>query len=45
MKGLSLGRYALCSCVAAAMLAGCGESQPPSVVPQSPAIATHAAQG
>jgi hypothetical protein len=27
--GLNLSRYALSSCVAAAMLAGCGGSQPP----------------
>ena len=26
-------RYALCSCVAAAMLAGCGGSQPPIDAP------------
>jgi hypothetical protein len=39
-------RYALCSCVAAAMLAACGGSQPPvsapGAMPQSRAIATHA---
>jgi len=29
MKGLDFGRFALTSCVAAAMLAGCGGSQPP----------------
>jgi hypothetical protein len=29
MKSLGLGRYALCSCVAAALLAACGGSQPP----------------
>jgi sugar lactone lactonase YvrE len=29
MKGLNLGRYALSSCVATALLAGCGASQPP----------------
>jgi hypothetical protein len=29
MMGLNLSRYALSSCVAAAMLAGCGGSQPP----------------
>jgi len=29
MKGLDLGRYALCSCAAIALLAGCGGSQPP----------------
>jgi hypothetical protein len=33
MKSLNLGRYALYSCVAAAMLAGCGGSQPPIGVP------------
>jgi hypothetical protein len=39
--GLNLGRYALCSCIAAATLAGCGGSQPPigapGVMPQSAA--------
>jgi hypothetical protein len=30
MMGLGLGRYALFSCVAVAMLAGCGGSQPPN---------------
>jgi uncharacterized repeat protein (TIGR03803 family) len=29
MNTLTIGRYALCSCVAAAMLSGCGGSQPP----------------
>jgi len=29
MKRLEFGCSALCSCVAAAMLAGCGGSQPP----------------
>ena len=33
MKSLGLGRYALCSCVAAALLAGCGGSQPPIAMP------------
>ena len=33
MKGLSLGRYTLSSCVAAAMLAGCGGSQLPVGAP------------
>jgi hypothetical protein len=45
MRSLGLGRYALTSCVAAAMLAGCGGSQPPIGAPamqQSRAIATHA---
>jgi hypothetical protein len=41
MKSLNLGRYALCSCVATAMLAGCGGSQPPvgapGAMPQRPA--------
>ncbi len=44
MKSLRLGRYALCSRVAAAMLAGCGGSQPPigapGAIPQSRTIAT-----
>jgi hypothetical protein len=44
-----LGRYALSSCVAAAMLAGCGGSQPPIGAPgailQAAAIATHAEPG
>ena len=33
MKSLDLGRWTLCSCVAAAMLAGCGGSQPPITLP------------
>jgi hypothetical protein len=33
MRSLDFGRYALSSCVAAAMLAGCGASQPPIVAP------------
>jgi hypothetical protein len=49
MKFADFGRYALCSYVAAAMLAGCGGSQPPvgalGAMPQSPGIATHAERG
>jgi|SRR5579871_1465307 len=49
MRGSDLGRYVLCSCVAAALLAGCGGSQPPvgalGAMPQSRTIATHAARG
>ena len=41
MKNLEFGRITLSSCVAAAMLAGCGGSQPPigapGAVPQAPA--------
>ena len=33
MRGWEISRYALCSCVAAAMLAGCGGSQPPIGAP------------
>jgi hypothetical protein len=33
MKSLDFGRCALCSCVAAAMLAGCGGSQPMTGAP------------
>jgi hypothetical protein len=33
MIGLNLGRYALCSCAAAAMLVSCGGSQPPIGAP------------
>ncbi|HVR48082.1 MAG TPA: NHL repeat-containing protein [Candidatus Binatia bacterium] len=33
MRSLDLGRYALNSCVAAALLAGCGESQSPITAP------------
>jgi hypothetical protein len=44
MKGLNLRRCALCSCVAAAMLAACGASQQPIGAPgailQSRAVAT-----
>ena len=43
------GRYALSSCVAAAMLAGCGGSQPPigvlGAAPQTSAVARHADRG
>jgi sugar lactone lactonase YvrE len=46
MKSLDFSRYLLGSCVAVAMLAGCGGSQPPidapGAMPQSTAIATHA---
>ncbi|MGA7201590.1 MAG: hypothetical protein WBX26_07160 [Candidatus Cybelea sp.] len=49
MKSLDFGRYALTSCVAAAMLAACGGSQPPigapGAMPQTLAIATHAGHG
>ncbi len=48
MKSLDLGRYALTSCVAATMLAGCGSSQPPMSAPGArpqTTIATHAAHG
>jgi hypothetical protein len=49
MKSLGLSQYALCSCVAAAMLAGCGGSQPPigapGAMPQGRTIATHADSG
>lgn len=42
MRSLCLSRMALCSCVAVAMLAGCGGSQPPmgtpGTIPQSRAI-------
>ena len=33
MRSLDFGRYALCSCMAAAVLAGCGASQPPIAAP------------
>ena len=50
MRSLDFGRYALCSCMAAAMLAGCGASQPPigaqGTMPQSRVAATtHANRG
>jgi hypothetical protein len=49
MRSLDFGRFALSSCAAAAMLAGCGGSQPPIGVPggmpQTLAIATHADRG
>jgi hypothetical protein len=49
MKSLDLNRYALSTCVATAMLAGCGGSQPPigapGAMPQTSAIARHAAHG
>jgi hypothetical protein len=44
-----VGRYVLGSYVAAAMLAGCGGSQPPigatGAMPQTSAVATHADRG
>jgi len=49
MRVLGFSRYALTSCVAAAMLTGCGGSQPPigapGAMPQTSAIATHADRG
>ncbi len=49
MKRSRLARYALTICTAAALLAGCGGSQPPTGAPgamqQSSAIATHASHG
>jgi hypothetical protein len=46
---LGLNRYALTSCVVAAMLAGCGGSQPPvgraAAMVQAPASAAHARRG
>src|ERR1700735_5910562 len=45
MRSWGFKRYALTSCVVAALLAGCGGSQPPigapGAMPQSHAIATH----
>lgn len=47
--GSLVRRYALSMGAAAALLAGCGEAQPPigapGATPQSPAIATHAERG
>src|SRR5579863_3360857 len=49
MKDLEFGRITLSSCVAAAMLAGCGGSQPaigaPGAMPQTSALAAHAGRG
>jgi hypothetical protein len=49
MKNFDFSRYALCSCVAVAMLAGCGGSQPPigvpGAMPQTSTIAAHADRG
>ncbi len=49
MKLSDFKRYALCRCVAAAMLAGCGGSQPPTgapgVDPQTSALAAHPDRG
>jgi hypothetical protein len=49
MKSLDFSRYALCSCVAAALLAACGGSQPligvQGAMTQGSAIATHADRG
>ena len=49
MKSLGLSRYALAMGAASVLLAGCGGSQPPvgvpGAMPQTLAIATHAAHG
>ena len=49
MKSLDFGRLALCSCVAVAVLSGCGASPPPigpaGAMPQRRAIATHVKPG
>jgi hypothetical protein len=49
MKSLGLNRYALAIGAAAALLGGCGGSQPslgaPGAMPRNPAIATHADRG
>ena len=45
MRVLAVGPNTLTSCAAAAMLAGCGGSQPPGAMPQTFAIATHADRG
>lgn len=49
MKSLRLGRYALAIGAAAALLPGCGGSQPPiaapGAMPQSHAVASHAGRG
>lgn len=49
MTGLNLSHYALSSCVAAAILTGCGGSQPPigtpGATPQPPVIAPHSTMG
>ena len=45
MRRWNLGHYAISSCVTAALLSGCGGSQPPTsvgVIPQAPVLATHA---
>ncbi len=46
MKSFSRGRYAVCSCLAATMLAGCGGSQPPigapGAMPQTSLVSTPA---
>ena len=49
MRSLDFSRYVLGSCAVAAMLAGCGGSQPPigatGAMPQTSAVATHADRG
>jgi hypothetical protein len=44
-----INRYALSSCIAVALLTGCGGSQPPigapGAMPQASAIAMHADRG
>ena len=49
MKSFSLGRYALSIGAGAALLAGCGGSQPPigapGAMPQTSVVATHAERG
>ncbi|MGB8907736.1 MAG: hypothetical protein WCC84_03195 [Candidatus Cybelea sp.] len=48
MKSFDVSRHVLSSCLAVAMLAGCGGSQPPigaGAIPESRAIPTHADRG
>jgi hypothetical protein len=49
MKPSAVSRHVLSSCAAAALLVGCGESQPPigapGAMPQNPAAAIHADRG
>ena len=41
MRVLDFSQYVLYGCLAAALLAGCGESQPPIVVPGTQTTAAH----
>jgi hypothetical protein len=45
MQDPAFTRYGLGMCAMAALLAGCGGSQPPGAMPQTSAVATHPERG